>query len=235
MKCDFSKEKLLDYFYAEVTSDEKSEVETHVAGCSLCQTELAQLQQTSVVLGRWSDEDPGLNLKFVQQKSSWWTWLAPLQGRSWPKFALGFSMGLAAVLVILSLMNFEANYADGSLHVKFSLFDRTGPNSSPPLEALDQPITQREFDAWKQAAYELMQTMIDNAATQQRYEQRLLLTQVARDLDLKRQQDLQRVGQGLEVFQLVNENKFRRTNEVLQQLIYAAQVQTTDTNRIENK
>lgn len=231
MKCDFSKEKLLDFFYAELDAVQKQEVEAHLAGCSSCQAELALFRQTSRVLRRWPDEDPNLNLRFVQQKTSVWN---SLWEKLWPKFALGFAAGCASVLVVLSLLNVEANYSEGGFKVMFRLFERS-QSTSATVDPLDQPITRREFNAWQQTSYDLMQTMIDNAAAQQRYEQRLLLSQFAKDLDLKRRQDLQRLDQGLEVFQLVNENKFRRTNEVLQQLLYAAYSQTSDTNLIENK
>lgn len=233
MRCDFSKEKLLEYFYAEVSDDEKSQIESHVAECPACQTELAQLGQTAGVLRRWPDEEPNLNIHFVQQKSSPWNWASSIRQKSWPKFAFGFAAGLATVLVILSLVNFDASYSDGNINVKFNLFRNMPP--PPPTDPLDRAVTRREFNAWQQTSYELMQSMIDNAGSQQRYEQRLLLSQFARDLDLKRQQDLQRVGQGLEVLQLVNDDKFRRTSAALQKLMYAAYFQNSDTNRIENK
>ncbi len=232
MKCDFSKEKLLEYFYAEVSGEEKSKIETHLANCSVCQAELAQLKQTTNALRHWPDEEPNLNLHFVQQKSSLGNWAFSIRQKSWPKFALGFAAGLASVLVVLSLINFDASYSDGSVNVKFSLFRST---PTPAADPLDRAVTRREFNAWQQTSYELMQSMIDNAGSQQRYEQRLLLSQFARDLDFKRQRDLQRVGQGLEVLQLVNDDKFRRTSAALHKLMYAAYFQNSDTNRIENK
>jgi hypothetical protein len=234
MRCDFSREKLLGHFYNEASGDESAEVAAHVASCASCRTELSQLRQTANALRRWPDEEPKLNLHFVQQKSALQNWTSSLRAKAWPKFAVAFAAGAASVLVLLSLLNMEAEYSDGSLHVKFSLFERA-PVKPALADPLEQPVTQREFNAWRQSSYELLQSIIEGAATQQRYEQRALLAEFARDLETKRRQDLQRVDQGLEVFQLVNENKFRRTNEVLQHLIYSAYSQTSDTNRIENK
>jgi hypothetical protein len=235
MKCDFSRAKLLGYFYEDVAAGEKTEIAAHLAGCACCRDELEQLRQTVRALRQWPDEEPNLRLQFVGQKTALGEWLARLRQKSWPKFAMAFAGGLACALVILALMNFEVNYSEGRFSAKFNLFQTSRSSAAAEIDPLEQPVTQREFNDWKQASYELTQRMIADAASQQRYEQRALLSQFARDLDARRREDLQRIGEGLEVFQLVNENKFRRTNEALQQLLYAAYSQNTDTNRIENK
>ncbi len=235
MNCDLSKDKLMDYLYEEVTGAEKAEIETHLAHCSVCASELAQLRQTARVLNAWPDEEPNLNLRFVQEKIRFLESLKTKLVRGWRgrKLVAGFAAGLASALIILALLNFEASYSDGALRVKLSLF--SSPQKETPLEPGALPVTQEEFQVWKQTSYELMQQMIQTAAARQRYEQNLVLSELARDLDVRRQQDLQRVGKGLEALQLVNNNQFRRTNEVLQQLIYAAQYQYSDSNYIESK
>jgi hypothetical protein len=235
MKCDLAKDKLMDYLYDEVSGAERAEIETHLANCSACASELAQLRQTARVLRAWPDEAPNLNLRFVQEKIRVLDSLKTKLAHGWRgrKLMAGFAAGLALALIILSLLNFEASYSEGTLQVKLSPF--SSPQKETPPEPGALPVTQEEFQAWKQTSYELMQQMIQTAAARQRYEQNLVLSELARDLDLRRRQDLQRVGKGLEALQLVNDNQFRRTNEVLQQLLYVAQYQNSDSNYIENK
>ncbi|MFQ5824700.1 MAG: anti-sigma factor family protein [bacterium] len=237
MKCEISKEKLIGYFYQDLDSVEIADLEAHLTKCTACQKELAQLAQTTKILSTWPDEEPNLNMVFVQEKTSYWDSLIPnwLRGIGWRRFTVGLTISFASILIILALSNFEAKYTQGNFDVKLSLLPRPSAEFSTSSDPLAAPVKQQEFTEWKQQSMQLIQEMIHTAEARQRRELELVLAQFARDMDLQRRQDLRLVGKGLEGFQLSNENRFRRTNEILQQLIRVAQYQSSQPNPIQNK
>lgn len=237
MKCKLSKEKLVGYIYEELDSEERAVLETHLAKCKDCQKELQQLAKTTNILRAWPDEEPNLNFVFVQESTSLWKALLPdwLSGLGWRRISLGLTVSFAAILVILALSNLEARYQPGNFSLKLSLLPRPSAESTAIPDPLDRPVTQREFGEWQQQSMQLIQEIIQAAEARQRHELELALAQFAKDMDLQRRQDLQLVGKGLEVFQLSNENRFHRTNEILQQLVRAAQYQSAQPYNIQNK
>jgi hypothetical protein len=237
MRCELSKDKLIGYFYADLDSSEKADFEAHLAKCKACQKELEQLTKTTKILRAWADEEPNLNLAFVQERTSLWKTLLPsrLRGLRWRRLSLGLTVSFAAILAVLALLNLEAGYQQGNFTLKLSLLPRPSAESKASPDPLDTPVTQREFSVWQQQSLQLIQEMIQAAELRQRRELQRVMAQFARDLDLQRRQDLQLVGKGLEVFQSSNEDRFYRTNEILRQLIRAAQYQTSEPYNIEKK
>ncbi len=237
MKCNLSKDKLIGYYYQEIEPDEKKLVEEHLSTCTICKKELGAFANTSNLLRTWSDEESNIKYNFVQEKASLWNnmKMAWLTGNNWRRLTLGLASGLAAALVILSVFNFEANYSEGNFNVKLSLFPQPKSETNEPDDQLAMPITQGEFNAWQKESFQLIQRMIKSTVEQQRNEQELKLVQFARDLDQQRRYDLRIVGEGLEVFQLTNENRFRRTNETLNELIRAANFESYQQQPRQNK
>ncbi|MFQ5603086.1 MAG: anti-sigma factor family protein [bacterium] len=231
MKCDLKKTQLLGYFYQDMEADEKQLVEKHLSGCAACQKELKKLSQTSQILQHWPDEESNIKYNFVQEKSSQFESLKSFWARktTWRGFAIGFAAGIAAVLVVFSLLNFEVNYLDGQFSAKFNLFSKPKQAANISRDPLSQPVTQRQFDLWQQQSLALIQELIQDTEERQRQEVNARLVQFARDLDYQRRRDLQLVGEGLEVFQLTNENRFRHTHETLQELIKVARFERVQT------
>lgn len=227
MKCDLSKEKLVGYFYQDLPEDDKKDVAIHLKKCAACKKELQEFSKTAELLKTWPDEEPNLNLKFIHEKASFWSWLKPdwSVGLGWQKIAVGFVAGLALALIILSALNFEASYSNGDFSVKLSLLPRSDKQAEPPEDPLAVPVTRREFNSWKQDSYQLIQKMIRDTETRNRQDYQLALREFARDVDYQRRQDLWWVGRGFQMVHSVNENKIRQTNEVLEHLIQTAKYQ----------
>lgn len=237
MKCDLSKEKLIGYFYEDLPDEEIKDVKLHLKKCSACKKELAEFSKTTDILKTWSDEEPGLNLKFIREKASLGSWLKPNRsiGFGWRRVAVSFAGGFALVLLTLSVLNFEASYSDGEFSVKLTLLPRSEKQAEITEDPLAVPITKREFDSWKGDSYLLIQDMIQDAQTRNRNEYRTVFREFARDVDYQRRQDLSWVGKGFEVVHSENDDKIRRTNQVLQHLIQTANLQSVRTNSEQNK
>lgn len=216
MKCEFSREKLVGFFYDELAADERAGVEEHLSGCSSCRKEVKQLTQTTNLLQAWPDESPQLNLRFVAEPARHKSRLRNVVSR---RVGIGLAAGAAAALLLLALMNFEASYAHGNLSVKLSLF----PQQSQPVMAAHPDsakfVTQPQFDAWQAEHVQFVRGLLADLETRQRRDNRLLLTDLVENIERQRQQDLRVVGKGLEAVQLSSENRLRRTNAVLSQLI----------------
>lgn len=238
MKCDLSKQKLMAYFYEELAESDRTECERHVSKCHACQNEIELLGQTTNILRAWPDEEPNLNLEFVKEKSTAGGWLKLdwLRGPGWRRIGIGVAVGFASLLLLLSLFNLEASYEQGHFSLKLGLFSRgeSKPKPSQP-DPLAVPVTVREFNAWKQTSYQLIQDMIRESEARQRQENNLLLTKFAKDIDWQRRQDLHLVGRGLEAFQLLNEDKIRRTNQIVNQLLQASYQQRLKPDRLDNR
>ena len=237
MKCDLSKERLIGYFYEDLPDEEVKDVKLHLKKCAACKKELTEFGKTTDILKTWPDEEPGLNLKFIREKASLWSWLKP--GRSvgfgWRGIAVGFAGGLVLVLLILSVLNFEASYSGGEFNVKLSLLPRSEKQTEITEDPLAIPISKREFDSFKEDSYRLIQDMARESRTRNRNEYRTAFREFAQDIDYQRRQDLSWVGKGFEVVHSANDDKIRRTNQVLQQLIQTANFQSVRPNSDQNK
>lgn len=233
MKCKFSKELLIGYFYQEIEPNEKEIVEAHLVKCSACNKELEGLTSTTKVLRVWPDEEPPINLVFEQKKTSFWDSLLQRWQSSprWRRFAVGVAAGTTVVLVMLALLNFEASYSQGNFHVKMSLVPNTSDEYIPTQDPLLAPVTRHELAEWQQQSMRLVQEMLQATEERQRRELSTAFSQFTRDLDLQRRQDLRLVQKGFEVFQMSNDDRFRRTDEILHQLITVSQVSSPNSNR----
>ncbi|MFQ5639847.1 MAG: anti-sigma factor family protein [bacterium] len=237
MKCDLSKEMRLDYYYDELAPTDRDEFETHLAQCTVCKKELLAMSRTSAVLRRWPDEEPNLNLTFIAEKSGTGELriLEWLRMRNWRRTAFGLGLGFAALLFVLSLLNFEANYSDDGFHVKLSLFPRAQQPEPMAQDPLMLPVTRQEFNDWRQNSYQLMQAMIRESETRQQRQNNLLLTEFAKDVDLQRREDLMLVERGLKAFQSFNEDKILHTNQIVNQLLQASYEQRLQPGQLKNK
>lgn len=239
MKCDISKEMLIGYFYKDLDAIEQKRIESHLPRCQNCREELQKLSQTKEILQTWPEETPEPGAVFVPPKVSRWKSLFPLQSNAlgWRRVRFGLAAGCLAVLLLLSLLNFELSYSQGNFSMKLSLLPRPKNESrsiTGPVDSLKTPVTQRQFKQWQNQTERLVRQMVRTSESRQQQQLKLALSEFANDMDLKRRSDLQLVGQGLEVLQLSNEDRFekaeqrfRYTDEILQQIITLASMQSS--------
>lgn len=220
MKCELPREKLIGYLYDEVDAAGKAGIESHISTCPACAQALERLGRTRNLMRAWADEVPPASLVFVPEKTPWWKAILPRRtsagSRRW--VAPGVTLGLAAVILVFAVLNFEARYdGEGSLHVKLRL---PAVDDLGPLESVrETPVTRAELIQVQHQSLALIQELIDDGHNRQRLELGLILEQFARDLESQRRRDLVLVGQGLQEIEGSTENRFLRTEDLLHHLL----------------
>ena len=220
MKCDLPREELTGYLYGEVDAEVRVEIESHLSTCPSCTQALEDLERTRNMMCAWPDEDPPASLVFVPERLPWWKAIRPLRmfagNRRW--LAPGLSMGLAGVVLILAVLNFDAEYdGQGVLHVKLRLAAVEELEQSERVR--ETPVTRAELIQVQHQSLTLIQELIDDGYNRQRLELGLILEQFARDLDAQRRRDLLLVGQGLREIDGATESRFMQTEDLLHHLL----------------
>ncbi len=220
MKCELPREKLIGYLYDEVDAEGKAGIESHVSTCPACAQALERLGRTRTLMRAWADEVPPASLVFVPEKTPWWKAILPRRtsagSRRW--VAPGVTLGLAAVILVFAVLNFEARYdGEGGLHVKLRL---PAVEDLEPSEGVrETPVTRAELIQVQHQSLALIQELIDDGHNRQRLELGLILEQFARDLESQRRRDLVLVGQGLQEIEGSTKNRFLRTEDLLHHLL----------------
>ena len=226
MKCELPREKLVGYLYDEVDAEGRAGIEAHIKTCPSCTQALEKLGRTTNLMRAWADEDPPASLVFAPEKLPWWKALFPdwlsTGNRRW--LAPGLSLGLAGVILILALLNLEAEYdGQGGFHLKLRLPVKAEPD--PAAAVLEAPLTRAELIQVQQQSLALIQELIREGHDQQRVELGLILDRFARDLEAQRRRDLQLVGQGLQEIDGATESRFMRTEDLLRHLLVVSYAQ----------
>jgi hypothetical protein len=227
MKCDLKKELLIGYFYEELHPEEKQSVEEHLPHCDACQLSLAEFYSTVDFLQVWPDEKPNLQLTFVEDQASMLESLrlGRLKAIRWRKIGVGLLATVTAALLFLSLVNFQASYTEGNFAVKMSFWPGSELEEKKPVDSMTLPVTKAEFAAWQQQSMQMIHQLIETTEERQHRQVDVKLATYARELNAVRRDDLQLLGEGLQVFQLTNENRFQQTNQVIQELVRFARYQ----------
>ncbi len=216
MKCDISREKLIDYVCGELPDGERAALAGHLSACKSCSREVAGLMETVTMLRTGEDETPpATDLSFVgSARAGLWRRLPDAVAENRRPLALGFALGAAAVLVAL-LLNLPPG--DSGRGPAFA-----GGEGATGWDSVF--VTRPELDAWRRQTYLDVARLIEASESRQQRRNQAALAGLIRDLEQQRRFDLQTVGRGLEAFQFSNEQRLRRTQEALHNL---AQVSAT--------
>ena len=222
MKCDLSREKLVEYFYGEVNAEKKAGIEAHAKICPSCKQALEEMGWTASSLRAWEDENPQASVVFTLEKPPpWWKaffpdWLYAGKSR-W--LMPGLSLGLAGVVLVLSLLNIEVEYGQGAIRASLSL--PADSEAEPVTTVLEEPLTRGEFFWAQQHSLALIEELIVVAHEQQRVELGLVLARFDQNLEARRLRDLQLVGESLQKIDWSTESRFMRAEELLRRLLVA--------------
>lgn len=226
MKCDTSRERLIDYVCGELSAADRAAFERHAAACKSCRRQLAELTETRNILRAGADETPPpTDLAFVVTqrrgfRNRFRDWRAQNNRGA---LALGFACGAAVAALALLLLNLCADYSDGRLTVS------VGASRSAEVDSV--PVTRRELHSWRQQTYLEVARLIEASETRQRILNQAAFARLLRSVEQQRRFDLQAVGRGLEAFQYSNEQRLRRTQTVLQNLVQASAMRLAPTNK----
>ncbi len=160
---------LKDYFLRELSAPERNQVEAHVRACSGCREELERLQVAEAALFSLRDEEIPQRIAFVSDKifepSGW--------RRAWSAFwgspaRLGFASAamLSAALVVFTLVR----------------------PAIRPMNSSSANVSAAEIQ-------QQIQTAVNRAVAESEARQEKKTGQLVRDLELRNQQERQRLMQ----------------------------------------
>jgi anti-sigma factor RsiW len=171
--------ELKDYFFGELTAEQRDETERHVDACGVCREELAALSATRSAVLCMREEELPRRIAFVSDKV--------FEPRGWQKFlASGPQLGFASAAMLAVAIVFHAIHAPAPVQ------------SAPAVAQVERKVDEAEIARRVQAAVE--KVVLEN---QGRETDRLLEMVNSRLSETERQHniDLKTIAHYLEVTQ----------------------------------
>ena len=214
MKCKEMPQHLVSLIYGELDASDEKGVRTHLKTCAACQKIYEELESTSNVLAQWEDAKPRMNWVFVNEPTPpWRRWRESIRQVRWgARLALGIPAAAALVFLCLAVFNFRADYQDGSWSVAFSL------TPQKQAQARDAQLAET-FRQMQSETLLLVSRMIEESEYRQQRQNSLVMAQLVQDVEQRRRQDLNILGQGIQGLQRSTDGRFAQTSDVLNDLI----------------
>ncbi len=210
MNCDITREQLIAYLYDEdIRPEARERLKDHIETCPSCSQTLEELGSTSRILNAWGDEQPDLNLVFVQERQTLWQNLLPTR---YPKTWATAGVAIAAIL-ILTFLNIEFAIRDGAFHTSIGLrssdpSEQTAITDTTETPSLDAPITLGEFIIHQQNLIDYTNRLVQTSQNQQRNEVNNTFIRLVGELETQRQQDLLHIDRGLQILYNTQETRY---------------------------
>lgn len=210
MNCDITREQLIAYLYDEdIRPNERERLKVHIETCPSCGQTLEELGSTSRILNAWSDENPNMDLVFVQERQTLWQNLLPTQ---YPKTWVAAGAAIAAIL-IFTFLNIEFAIRDGAFHTSIGLRSSDPPEQiaiadTSEVISFDAPITRGEFIIHQQNLIDYTHRLVQTSQNQQRNEINNTFIRLVGELETQRQQDLLRIDRGLQILYNTQETRY---------------------------
>ena len=208
MNCDITREQLIAYLYDEdIRPNERERLKAHIETCPSCSQTLEELGSTSRILNAWGDENPDMDLVFVQEHQTLWQNLLPTR---YPKTWVGVAI---AAILILTFLNIEFAIRDGAFHTAIGLRSSDPPErvaiaDTSEVSSLDTPITLGEFIVHQQNLIDYTNRLVQASKNQQRDEINSTFFLLVSELETQRQQDLLRIDRGLQILYNTQETRY---------------------------
>ena len=219
MTCEEKQTDLISLVCGELPPDKKIVLEEHISECSLCDASEQDLTETASILRKWRDEDPNLNLTFLQLPESNFLKIRNIfsgQFTGFRKFGYGFAFAALLFISFAALFNTELTIADG----RFSLSMGLSRDKDAEIRNIDYP---QGYTASDQEFLLQVNQRILASEEKQRKETAQVLAEILRGLEYRRQNDLQLVSSGLQSIQQGTIVELRRNNKLLVDLIKVSQ------------
>ena len=213
-------EELLGLIYGEAAGEERTRLESHVAGCPSCQNELSELRQVRKRLGEW--------------KLPAWTKPQANGTPAWPR-------RLAVAAAILAVIGGGFRLTGGALRADSQGFHLAWgqPTNAPDVKALLAEAEERhrqEIEALRSSLatgtptpvgdstslLRQVSQMIRESETRQAQVFRAGLVDMASETERRRRLDLAKVSAGLSYLDGKNGQQAARTTELMGYLIQAS-------------
>lgn len=213
MKCDNYQNLIIEKLYDEIAPDDHLRLREHLRICPECAEKMKTLQATSQTLQKWPDSEPHLNLTFIPENRL--TVRNYFKKFSFWKFAYGLAGACAALLLILAVSNTSISYKNGDFEFQASF--RPNHPATQPLP--ENYLTKADLEEFKKDNYAAVSQLINENNDREKVRQAVLLSDMYKDFESKRQSDLQVVSQAFQQVSYGNEQRFNQTDRALGALI----------------
>lgn len=129
-----TEELIVGYVYDELSTDERTELEQHLATCGACRVEVEELRATRGCLESWTPPQPDLGFRVIRGGSAP---AAALPRR--PRLVPAFAFAAAAVIVLAAaaaIANVEIRYGGDGMTVRTGWARTDVPGAARPDVAL---------------------------------------------------------------------------------------------------
>ncbi len=219
MKCEDFQNLIIEELYDEISPENSRQLQKHLQTCRNCAAKMKALRATCQTLQKWPDREPHLNLTFIPENRL--TARALIRKFSFRKFAYGFAGACAALLLILAIGNTNISYKNGEFEFHASL------TPQKPAIQPDNILTKADLEQFKMDNYAVISQLINENNDREKVRQAVLLSDLYKDFETKRQTDLQVVSQALQQVNYGTEQRFSQTDRALSALIQYVNYQNT--------
>jgi hypothetical protein len=248
--CD-RKEQLIGFLYGELDVSETHAFRQHLAGCTECRGELADLRATRGQIAAWTPPEPDLGFHLVRGAAA----PPPLPARVF-RIAPAWGLAAAAILVVAigaAIANLEVRIGSGE-----GLVIRTGWSRSATGAATQsadtgaQPVDVKQLDqrlrdieqalardrsgpvpaaaATGMTDEQVLQRVREMLGQSETRQQRVLaarLSEITREFDAQRRIDLAAIDQGMTRLQNTSGAEVRQYRDLIQRMYRATAYQQT--------
>ncbi|MBN2105219.1 hypothetical protein JW835_14365 [bacterium] len=216
MKCDMAPETLISLLYDELDLKDEKKVRKHLEGCTTCRKIFQELQQTTNLLGQWEDETPAMKTVFIHEPATiWQSWKDKIRRYTEKPLAWSIPVLASAAVIFLFIFHFQVKYENGNWQIAFG---KNGPSKSQ-IEAKMEAKLETKLSELQSRNMEQLVTLIQESEARQRRDFSLALNEFSQQQELRRQQDLQLVGQGLQGLHRQTEGRYHQTSTLINDLI----------------
>jgi len=204
-----ARNRLMDYLYNEMDENEKTEFEQFLESSPELQKELKEMQATRNLLDEVPVETPSHKLLYLPENEKD---KARFTGTA--KTLLASAAVFLLAVLLFAFSNIQFGYTEAGFYLTMG--------QQPAVEeALSEDAVIGLMNQIREENAMLMAAMLEQSREQQNEQLEQVLIQLTNYYDLRREQDLYLIAEGLA--QLEEETTYRifQTNEALSEVIYA--------------
>ncbi|MGC9364432.1 MAG: anti-sigma factor family protein [Fidelibacterota bacterium] len=210
MKCDDIRLLMMDALYDEISAGDQEVLDMHLQSCPACRRKYAALRATTEVLGQWEDQEPHVNLTFVNQPTGRFTELIR-QLKSWT-LAGRLGVATAALLLLLALFNTSIRFSDGEFAFETGLFNHKR------IDPADF-VTKSDLEQLRRENYQIVSAIIEEYDKRSKIDTAVMLDKFYEELERQREEDLRMVGTVMDQLQYGTAQRLEQTDRTLGTLI----------------
>ena len=205
---------MMDLLYDEISEENNKDLQEHLNQCSACRQEVAELRDSTEMLGAWPDKTPKVKMVFTEEKKK--SAFTKKVGQY-----LRYPIAAAAVfLIVLSLANFEISRENGEFHLSMGL---TKNNS---VEMSNQYVTFEDIKKLQNENILLTSRLVEEKTNEQNADNYRLMSQLAKGIEDQRQNDIDAILTSFTRYQQSNNERLYQTNQnFLDLLQYSSSVE----------